>query len=118
MQMADLLQLVKRYVNRDVDYSTFRGEFVKRFLSVRNDDFAIDNAIVLIESLCADVAEGEVRSETDVRDKLKAIVDPVQAGSIGQNPVQFLEASGGTGYLTISSGSTSIGANSSLQTVF
>jgi hypothetical protein len=110
MSMAELLKLVKSYANGDIDYPAFRRDFVKRFLATRNSDFSVDCAIVQIESLCADVAEGEISSESDFQNKMKAIAEPTRADSLGPNPVQIVEVSVGV-YQSISSGSTSVGAN-------
>jgi hypothetical protein len=112
--MLKLAQLVKRYADNEIDYSTFRREFVMQFLSVRNNDVAIADVVAMIESLCADVAEKLIVSEADLREQLTAAVASMTPSlNSGSNPVQFLDvpAQNGNRSRYIASGATSIGAN-------
>ena len=70
--MFELAQLIRSYLAGELDYSTFRREYVVRFLSVRRDDDE-DAAVVEVESLCADVAEGEIASEDALKAALRAL---------------------------------------------
>jgi hypothetical protein len=114
MQMLELVQLIKRYADRTITYSEFRREFVVRFLSVRSGDAALDGAVAQIESLCADVAEKLISSESELRAKLAelmAVPSAPRCENGSTNPVQFLDVPRASAQVCISSGSTSIGAN-------
>lgn len=77
--MVKLRELVFRYINNDIDYSAFRREFVSTFLAVWTDDAILNGAVVDIESLCADVAEGELRSEELLKEQLRQLVTVVSS---------------------------------------
>lgn len=110
MRVTELLQLVNRYTLGDIDYATFRREFVSLFLSVRSEDQSVACAVAEIESLCADVAERIILSEIDLRNKLMAIVEPAKTGNEPPNKIQFFRVAASLGQRSLSSGSTSVGS--------
>lgn len=72
--MTELAQLVKRYAKGEIDYRTFRREFVVQFLSVSSNYPVLETAVAKIESLCADVAEGLISSESELKNNLQELV--------------------------------------------
>jgi hypothetical protein len=62
MAMKELIQLVREYVAAD-DYPAFRRAFVVRFLSTQNTDTALEAAVNVIESECADFSEGRISAD-------------------------------------------------------
>jgi hypothetical protein len=117
MTMLELAKLVKRYADCEITYSEFRREFVTRFLSVRSGDMVLDNAVAQIESLCADVAEKLISSESELRAKLLAATSSARAENGSPNPVQFLDVQIPVDTRYISSGSTSVGSNSMIPSL-
>jgi hypothetical protein len=69
--MFELARLIRSYLDGELDYATFRREFVVRFLAVRSDDEGTDAVVVETESLCADLAEGQIASEASLKDALR-----------------------------------------------
>jgi hypothetical protein len=112
--MLELRQLVKRYVDNGIDYATFRREFVTRFVAVVSKDTKVDASVLLIESLCADVAEREICSEELLKDALDRIVSDGASANGSPNPVQFLDVPA-NGNCSVSSCFSSAGANTSPQ---
>jgi hypothetical protein len=72
--MLELIELVNVYTNGGMTYREFRREFVLRFLSVRSGDVTVDNTVAEIESLCADVAEKLIQSETELKAQLQSLI--------------------------------------------
>ncbi len=94
--MFELAQLINSYLAAEIDYQTLRREFVLRFLAVRCEDSVTDAAVVQIESLCADVAEGEIVSEDSLKTTLRAIPYISQSAPVilGSAPYSLIASSG------------------------
>jgi hypothetical protein len=88
--MIELQQLVRRYTAGQIDYRTFRQEFVRRFLAVQGSDVVLDTAVAEVESACVDAAEGQVDSEKDLRDVLAEIAN---SATVVSRPLLIASAS-------------------------
>ncbi len=73
--MNELRELVMRYI-RELSFADFRRAFVEQFLATANTDTAVWQAVVQIESACADFSESEAATdEGPLKRNLARIVD-------------------------------------------
>jgi hypothetical protein len=55
--MNELRQFLMRYIAGDIEFAAFRRAFVERFLTTASADSAVWQAVLQIESACADFSE-------------------------------------------------------------
>ena len=72
MDLAQLQQLVRRFVENEIDYPAFCEAFVRQFLYARHADAALEDLVNEVESICADFDEGDL-SQQERRDELSVI---------------------------------------------
>ncbi len=70
--MSKLQQLVRRFVEREIEYPEFHAAFVRDFLSIRHQDAAIEELVNIIEMSCADLDEGDIEVD-DLRQELTVV---------------------------------------------
>jgi hypothetical protein len=80
-RMTALQLLVKKYSDGDIDYAAFRRTFVVEFASTRRPNPQAEIAVDLIESECADYAEG-LLSEQTLKTNICALLPPQNTANV------------------------------------
>jgi len=72
MDMSQLQQLVRRFIENEIAYPAFHADFVQQYLYARHADAVMDDLVNEIEGICADLDAGDI-SEPELRDDLSVI---------------------------------------------
>jgi hypothetical protein len=69
-----LQELLRQYVDGELNYEAFYAAFVDEFLSKHHDEVIVDDLVNEVASECADLDEGDI-SEDDLRGELDIIAN-------------------------------------------
>ena len=74
MDLAQLQQLVRIFIEKAIDYQSFRAEFVRTFLCAQHVDAVLELLVNNIEVMCADFDEGDML-ELELRGELSVVAN-------------------------------------------
>ena len=74
IDLPQLQQLVRRFIEKERDYPSFREEFVQCLLCAQHEDAVMEDLVNEIESICADFDEGDIL-EPELRNELSVIAN-------------------------------------------
>ena len=74
MDLSQLQQLVRRFIEDALDYPSFREAFVRNFLCAQHADAVMEDLVNEIEGICADFDEGDI-IEPELRGELSVVAN-------------------------------------------
>ena len=74
MDLSQLQQLVRNFIENTLDYPSFRAEFVLNFLCAQHADAVMEDLVNEIEGICADFDEGDI-VEPELRSELSVVAN-------------------------------------------